>query len=61
MGEVSVTLQTVTVNDPVNPWPQVRVRLEQFHANVNAVVDFYSDVKTEVDATDAPDKVKLSS
>lgn len=36
---------------------KVRVRLEQFHANVNAVVDFYKDVKTEIDGTDKPDEV----
>jgi len=36
---------------------KARVRLEQFHANVASISDFYSGVKTEIDGTQPKDSV----
>jgi adenylate kinase len=36
---------------------KVKVRLEQFHANVNAVKDSYNDISVTIDGNQAPDIV----
>jgi len=36
---------------------KVKVRLEQFHANVDAVKGSYTDIAVEVDGTKSPDEV----
>jgi adenylate kinase len=36
---------------------KVKVRLEQFHANVGAVKDSYSDISVSIDGNQAPDIV----
>merc|ERR1711966_234748 len=36
---------------------KVKVRLEQFHANVDAVKGSYTDIATEVDGTQKPEEV----
>ena len=36
---------------------KVKVRLEQFHANVDAVKGSYSDIGVEIDGTSSPDDV----
>lgn len=36
---------------------KVKIRLEQFHANVEAVKDSYTDISVTVDGSQAPDKV----
>lgn len=36
---------------------KVKVRLEQFHANVDAVKDSYTDISVSIDGNQAPDIV----
>ena len=36
---------------------KVKVRLEQFHANVEAVKGSYSDIGVDIDGTASPDEV----
>ena len=36
---------------------KVKVRLEQFHANVEAVKGSYTDISVEIDGTAKPDEV----
>ena len=36
---------------------KVKVRLEQFHANVDAVKDSYTDISVSIDGNRAPDVV----
>lgn len=38
---------------------KVVVRLEQFHANVNAVKGCYTDISVEIDGTSKPDEVAV--
>ena len=39
---------------------KVKVRLEQFHANVDAVKGSYTDIAIEVDGTRKPDEVSAT-
>jgi len=39
---------------------KVKVRLEQFHANVDAVKGSYTDIATEVDGTQKPEEVSVT-
>ncbi len=39
---------------------KVKVRLEQFHANVDAVKGSYTDIIVEIDGTDKPDNVAVA-
>lgn len=39
---------------------KVKVRLEQFHANVDAVKGSYTDIYVEVDGTKKPDEVSAT-
>jgi len=39
---------------------KIKVRLEQFHANVDAVKGFYTNVMTEVDGSMKPDMVSIA-
>ena len=37
----------------------IKVRLEQFHANINAVKGIYKDVLLEVDGSGKPDEILI--
>jgi adenylate kinase len=39
---------------------KVKVRLEQFHANVNAVMESYADISASIDGNQAPDSVSTA-
>ena len=39
---------------------KVKVRLEQFHANVDAVKGFYTNIMVEVDGSNSPDIVAMT-